>query len=48
MDKSKNLRGHLFALSANVMWGLMSPIGKSALQEFSAYPDGSHVPVCKI
>ena len=36
MDKSKNLRGHLFALSANVMWGLMSPIGKSALQEFSA------------
>ena len=36
MDKSKNLRGHLFALTANVMWGLMSPIGKSALQEFSA------------
>ena len=36
MDKSKNLQGHLFALAANVMWGLMSPIGKSALQEFSA------------
>ena len=36
MDKSKNLHGHLFALTANVMWGLMSPIGKSALQEFSA------------
>ena len=35
MDKSKNLYGHLFALTANVMWGLMSPIGKSALQEFS-------------
>ena len=30
MDKSKNLHGHLFALTANVMWGLMSPIGKSA------------------
>ena len=35
MDKSKNLYGHLFALTANVMWGLMSPIGKSALQELS-------------
>ena len=33
---SKSLQGHLFALAANVMWGLMSPIGKSALQEFSA------------
>lgn len=36
MDKNKNLQGHLFALTANVMWGLMSPIGKSALEEFSA------------
>ena len=36
MDKSKNLYGHLFALTANIMWGLMAPIGKSALQEFSA------------
>ena len=36
MNKSKNLYGHLFALTANVMWGLMAPIGKSALQEFSA------------
>lgn len=36
MNKIKNLHGHLFALTANVMWGLMSPIGKSALQEFSA------------
>lgn len=36
MNNDKNLRGHLFALTANVMWGLMSPIGKSALQEFSA------------
>lgn len=35
MDKNKNLHGHLFALTANIMWGLMSPIGKSALQEFS-------------
>lgn len=29
-------KGHLLALTANIMWGLMSPIGKSALQEFSA------------
>ena len=29
------MQGHLFALTANVMWGLMSPIGKSALQDFS-------------
>ena len=36
MNKNKNLHGHLFALAANVMWGLMSPIGKSALEEFSA------------
>lgn len=36
MNKDKNLYGHLFALTANVMWGLMSPIGKSALQAFSA------------
>lgn len=36
MSKNKNLHGHLFALTANVMWGLMSPIGKSALEEFSA------------
>lgn len=35
MNISKNLQGHLFALTANVMWGLMAPIGKSALQEFS-------------
>ncbi len=34
MDKSNNLYGHLFALTANVMWGLMSPIGKSALRVF--------------
>lgn len=31
MKNNKNLQGHLFALTANVMWGLMSPIGKSAL-----------------
>lgn len=35
MNISKNAQGHLFALTANVMWGLMAPIGKSALQEFS-------------
>lgn len=29
------MQGHLFALTANIMWGLMAPIGKSALQEFS-------------
>lgn len=33
---NKNIKGHIFALTANLMWGLMSPIGKSALQEFSA------------
>lgn len=33
---SKNVHGHLFALTANVLWGLMAPIGKSALMEFSA------------
>lgn len=33
---NKNLQGHLFALTANILWGLMSPIGKSALSEFSA------------
>ncbi len=32
----KNLQGHLFALTANILWGLMAPIGKSALAEFSA------------
>lgn len=32
----KNYKGHLYALAANVMWGLMSPIGKSALVHFSA------------
>lgn len=36
MKINKNAQGHLFALTANVMWGLMSPIGKFALQEFSA------------
>lgn len=33
---NKNLQGHLFAFSANLLWGLMAPIGKSALAEFSA------------
>ena len=33
---NKNLHGHLFAFAANLLWGLMSPIGKSALSEFSA------------
>lgn len=36
MKISTNLQGHLFALTANIMWGLMAPIGKSALEEFSA------------
>lgn len=35
MKINTNLQGHLFALTANIMWGLMAPIGKSALQEFS-------------
>lgn len=33
--RNNNLRGHLFALTANILWGLMAPIGKSALAEFS-------------
>lgn len=36
MDNDKNIKGHALALTANVMWGLMAPIGKSALAEFSA------------
>lgn len=32
---NKNIQGHIFALSANILWGLMAPIGKSALAEFS-------------
>lgn len=32
---NKNVQGHVFALSANILWGLMAPIGKSALVEFS-------------
>ena len=32
MNINKNVQGHLYALTANVMWGLMTPIGKSALQ----------------
>ena len=30
MNINKNVQGHLFALTANVMWGLMAPIGKFA------------------
>ncbi|MEY8722311.1 DMT family transporter [Bacteroides stercorirosoris] len=33
---NKNVQGHIFALTANILWGLMAPIGKSALMEFSA------------
>ena len=36
MEIDKNLKGHALAFTANVMCGLMSPIGKSALAEFSA------------
>ena len=36
MEIDKNLKGHALAFTANMMWGLMSPIGKSALAEFSA------------
>lgn len=36
MDNDRNMKGHVLALTANVMWGLMAPIGKSALAEFSA------------
>ena len=27
---NKNVQGHIFALTANILWGLMAPIGKSA------------------
>lgn len=33
---NRNIQGHAFALTANILWGLMAPIGKSALMEFSA------------
>ena len=33
---NKNIQGHLFALTANILWGLMALVGKSALVEFSA------------
>ena len=33
---NKNVQGHIFALTANILRGLMAPIGKSALMEFSA------------
>jgi drug/metabolite transporter (DMT)-like permease len=32
----KRISGHVYALTANILWGLMAPIGKSALQEFTA------------
>lgn len=32
---NRHLQGHLFALTANLLWGLMAPIGKSALTAFS-------------
>ncbi|MFV0546357.1 MAG: DMT family transporter [Bacteroides sp.] len=34
MNHPNKIQGHTFALLANVMWGLMAPIGKSALQVF--------------
>ena len=33
---NKNEQGHKFALTANIIWGLMAPHRKSALMEFSA------------
>ncbi len=36
MGLNKDIKGHVFALTANILWGLMAPVGKSALQEFSA------------
>ena len=32
---NKQVQGHALACGANVLWGLMAPIGKSALAEFS-------------
>ena len=28
---NKNVQGHIFALTANILWGLMAPIGNSSL-----------------
>lgn len=33
----KSLKGHAAVFAANVMWGLNAPIGKSVLNEFSAF-----------
>ena len=32
---NRQIQGHLCALSANILWGLMAPIGKAALAAFS-------------
>lgn len=36
MSNDKSLKGHAAILTANVLWGLNSPIGKSVLNEYSA------------
>ena len=41
MGNNKNLHGHLFALTANVMWGLMSPIGSGILDTFHLLQTGA-------
>ena len=43
----KNIQGHLFALSANILWGLMVPIGKSALTEFSPLSVTTNLQNCR-
>lgn len=35
IDMRNHLRGHFFAFTANILWGLMAPVGKSALSSFT-------------
>ena len=44
MGNNKNLHGHLFALTANVMWGLMSPI---AVVHMLLFAEDGKYPECR-
>ena len=30
---NKNIQGHLFALTANILWGLMAPVGNLSIKD---------------
>ena len=34
---NKNVQGHIFALTANILWGLMAPIANPHLWSFQPY-----------